>query len=252
MTLVAEPMSGAITEDRLLGGRVILRQPADGYRAAIDPVLLAAAAAPVPGWEVLDAGCGAGAALFSLAARCNRVSLTGLERDPAMAALARDAIALNHAEGRVQIMEGDIAAPPSRLLGVCDLVITNPPYAADGTQAPNAFRAAANHESDVDLATWIAGCLKCLKPKGRLVMIHRADRLSDVLTALNGATGDIHVLPIQPRSAERASRVIVDAGKQRRTPDTLLPAFILHGPDGAYTAAAQAILRDAMPLPMSP
>lgn len=249
---MSETITHIITEDRLLGGRVILRQPAEGYRAAIDPVLLSAAAAPVAGSEVLDAGCGAGAALFSLAARCNRVSLTGLERDPSMAALARDSIALNGAEGRVRIVEGDIGAPPSALLGVFDMVITNPPYAADGTLAPNAFRAVANHESDVDLAAWIAGCLKCLKPKGRLVMIHRADRLSDVLTALNGPTGDIHILPIQPRSAEPARRVIVDAGKQRRTPDTLLPAFILHGPDGAYTAAAQAILRDAMPLPMSP
>ena len=61
-------------------------------------------------------------------------------------------------EGRVHVVEGDIASPPQRFLGMFDTVITNPPYAADGTQAPNAFRAAANHESDVDLTAWIAGC----------------------------------------------------------------------------------------------
>ena len=60
---------GPLTEDRLLGGRVVMRQPASGYRAATDPVLLAACVAARPGMRVLDAGCGAGAAALCLADR---------------------------------------------------------------------------------------------------------------------------------------------------------------------------------------
>lgn len=66
-----------VSEDGLLGGRVRLLQPRTGYRAAVDPVLLAAAARPEPGTRVLDLGCGTGAAALCLAARCGGVRVLG-------------------------------------------------------------------------------------------------------------------------------------------------------------------------------
>jgi tRNA1(Val) A37 N6-methylase TrmN6 len=99
-------------------------------------------------------------------------------------------------------------------------------------------------EGDVDVAAWIKGCLACLKPKGRMVMIHRADRLSDVLAALHKGAGDIRILPIFPKANQPARRVIIDAGKDRRSPDTLLPGLVLHEEGGAYTVAADAVLRE--------
>ncbi|MBI3708303.1 MAG: methyltransferase [Proteobacteria bacterium] len=57
------------TRDALLGGRVAFRQPAAGYRAAIDPVLLAASVPAATKGRVLELGCGAGAALLCLAHR---------------------------------------------------------------------------------------------------------------------------------------------------------------------------------------
>ena len=75
-------------EDRLLGGRVRLIQPLQGYRAATDPVLLAAAVPAGPGERVLDLGCGAGAAVFCLAARVPGLELHGLEIQPTYLGLA--------------------------------------------------------------------------------------------------------------------------------------------------------------------
>jgi len=242
---VAERISEDFTDDRLLGGRVVLRQPASGYRVAIDPVLLAAAVQTGPGARVLDAGCGTGAAMFCLAARCLDVAVTGLERSAASAAFAQAGIALNTLAGRAQIIEGDLARPPD-MGAAFDVVITNPPFGADGTPPPDPGRAAAHQEDDLDLAAWVRACLACLKPKGRLVMIHRADRLSQVLSALRGRdAGDVRILPIYPKAGEPARRVIVDAGKGRRSPDTLLPGLVLHEADGSFTAAADAVLRDA-------
>ncbi|MHB1205702.1 MAG: tRNA1(Val) (adenine(37)-N6)-methyltransferase, partial [Rhodospirillaceae bacterium] len=214
------------------------------YRAAVDPVLLSASVRANAALRVLDAGCGTGAATFCLAARLPEISLTGLEIQPAYAAWARESAVLNHMETRVRIVAGDLKAPPD-LGAPFDVVMTNPPFGREGTAPPDAGLAKAHMESDLDLAGWIGACLAQLKNNGRLVMIHRADRLSDILAALAPATGDIRVLPIFPKAGEAARRVIVDAGKGRRTPDTLLPGLVLHESDGRYTPAADAVLRGA-------
>jgi len=74
-----------LTEDALLGQRVRLRQPRRGYRAAIDPVLLAAAVPARAGDRVLELGAGVGAAALCLAARVAGCFVTLLERDPTVA-----------------------------------------------------------------------------------------------------------------------------------------------------------------------
>ncbi len=230
------------TDDKLLDGRVILRQPVQGYRAAIDPVLLAAAIRVTGRVRVLDAGCGTGAAAFCLAARMHEADITGLEIQPAYAAWARESVGLNTVQDRVRIVDGDLARPPD--LGASfDVVMSNPPFGQDGTPPPDLGLATAHMESALTLAGWIKACLRLLKNNGRLVMIHRADRLSEILSALVPAAGDIRVLPIFPKAGEPARRVIVDAGKGRRTPDTLLPGLLLHEGDGKYTPAADAVLR---------
>ena len=83
----------AYSEDTLLGGRVKLRQKRHGYRVAIDPVLLAAAVPAAAGDNVLDIGCGAGAAALCLATRVQGSRVTGIEvqRDRPAAAKSRSA-----------------------------------------------------------------------------------------------------------------------------------------------------------------
>lgn len=230
------------TDDKLLDGRVLLRQPVQGYRTAVDPVLLAAAVRMTGNARVLDAGCGTGAAAFCLAARVVDAQITGLEIQPAYAGWARESAVLNHMQDRVRVVDGDLATPPD-LGAPFDVVMTNPPFGQDGTPPPDAGLAAAYMENGLDLTGWIKACLRLLKSNGRLVMIHRADRLSEILAALAPAAGDIRVLPIFPKAGEAARRVIVDAGKGRRTPDTLLPGLVLHEGDGKYTPAADAVLR---------
>ena len=85
----------ALTDDKFLMGRLRLLQPAQGYRAATDPVLLAAACPASAGQSVLDLGCGAGAAALCLAARVPGLALAGLELQPGYADLARRNAARN-------------------------------------------------------------------------------------------------------------------------------------------------------------
>ncbi|MEA1652987.1 methyltransferase [Nitrospirillum sp. BR 11164] len=142
---------GGVTEDRLLNGRVRLLQPAQGYRAAIDPVLLAAATPAGDGDRVLDLGCGAGAAAFCLAARLPGVRVAGLELQPQAADLARRNAELNGVTARVRITLGDAALAPAHLppgadpdlvAGRFDHVMTNPPFHPGGrhTRSPGRAR----------------------------------------------------------------------------------------------------------------
>jgi tRNA1Val (adenine37-N6)-methyltransferase len=229
-----------LREDALLGGRVRLWQPLRGYRAATDPVMLAAAVPARAGEEVLDLGCGTGAAGLCLAARVPGLRLFGVELQADYADLARRNAGLNGAA--FSITTGDLAHLPAPVLGMSfDHVMANPPFfaAADGSGAADPGRETAQR-LNTPLATWLDVALRRLKPKGTLTVINRIERLPEMLTALAGRP---------------AGRVILQARKGVRGPFRLLSPFILHeGPAHLadaddFTQAATAVLRDAAALP---
>jgi tRNA1(Val) A37 N6-methylase TrmN6 len=244
----------AITEDAFLGGRVRLRQPAQGYRAATDPVLLAAACAAKPGDVVVDLGCGAGAAALCLAARTPGLVLHGLELQPEYAALARENAALNAAP--LTVHQGDIAAPPPEFRALtADWAIMNPPYFdADAVPSPGPGRDMARREGAAGVASWLDCALRRLRQGGRLAVIHRAEALPRILAALEGRAGDIAVLPLIPRPGRPAGRVIVKARKDSAAPFRLCAPLVMHAgvahvaDRDDFSPQAAAALRDAAPL----
>ena len=242
----------AVTEDRLLDGRVRLRQPARGYRAGLDAALLAAACDAQPGQRVLEAGCGAGGALLAAAARRPGVRFVGVERDAAALALAQDNIALNGFEGRVEAIEGDVAVRFSTLgLEPFDAAMTNPPFFDDSAslRGPSPERRAA-WMADDGLAAWIGFLSKGVREGGTLTLIHRADRLADILALLGEKCGGIQVRPIHPFADEPAKRVLVRAIKTGKAPLKLLPGLVLHDHDGdQHRPDVEAILRGEADLP---
>jgi len=238
--------------DTLLDGRVKIAQPADGYRVAVDAVLLAAAVDAGPGQRVLDLGCGVGSAALCLAWRQPHVTVLGLDREPVFLECAVANAAANGMENRVAFFPGDVLDPPPQIRGRFDHVMLNPPYLKAGTATVSAhpLKAAATAESDATLPDWIACARAALKPRGILTMIHRADRMGDCLAALR-EFGGVTVLPIHPRVGEAAKRIIVQATLGAAEPVLVLAGFVLHEADGRFTAAADAILRDGQDLPLA-
>ena len=236
----------AITNDQLLDGRVQLRQPVRGYRAGLDAALLAAACDARPGQRVLEAGCGAGGALLAAASRCPEVRFTGVERDPDALALAKENIALNGFQDRVEAIEGDVAVRFSALgIEPFDAAMTNPPFFDDSgaLRGPSPEKRAA-WMADDGLAAWIGFMSKGVREGGTLTLIHRADRLADILALLGEKCGGVQILPIHPFADEPAKRVLVRAIKTGKAPLRLLPALVLHDRDGdKHRSEVEAILR---------
>ena len=237
----------ALSRDAFLCGKLHLWQPKKGYRAATDPVLLAAACPALTGQSVLDMGCGAGAAALCLAARVPGVLLTGLEVQPAYAALARR----NAAENGIamQVETGDLAQMPKALRRDFDHVIANPPYyPAGGTPSPVAGRARAL-QVDTPLADWVQAAARRLAPGGWLTLICGADGLPEVLAAMGGKLGSAAVLPLQPREGRAALRILLRARKGGKGAFRLLAPLVLHqgvthdGDRESYTPRANAVLR---------
>lgn len=246
-------MTEAITEDALLGGRVRLRQPATGFRAAIDPVLLAAAVPAAAGESVLDVGAGVGAAALCLAARIGDCRVFGIEIQQDLVRVAGENVALNALTGRVDIVTGDLTRPPPRLAaGTFDHVMANPPYHEAGRvdRSPYAGKAAASIETVGGLADWVGFCLAMVRRGGSVSFVHRADRLDALLARLSPRAGAIVVFPLWPDAAgsRPAKRVIVQARKGLATPLRLARGLALHADGGGYTAQAEAILRDGAAL----
>jgi tRNA1(Val) A37 N6-methylase TrmN6 len=238
----------AISEDLFLGGRVRLRQPEAGLRAGIDPVFLAAAIAAEPNHQILEIGCGSGAAMLCLAARVPQCRIAGLETQRDLVHLAGDNAMLNGMGARISVMVGDLLQPPPRITpGAFDHVMANPPFTERGRGTPAAApgRAAATIEGEADLGAWVRFALTMVRPKGSVTFIHRADRLDALLGQIAGRAGEVVVFPLWPGQGRPASRVLVRARKQIAAPARLAIGMVLHEADGRFTAAAEAVLRDA-------
>jgi len=233
-----------VTEDALLGGRMRIRQPARGYRVNVDTLLLAAAVEAGEGMRLMEAGCGVGAAIIAVAVRNENISLLGVERETNIAEIARENVALNAMTQRIEIATGD-ALDRRANYGVFDGVFLNPPFDAGGDGVgPDPTRIHA-YITEATVDAWIAALADRLKGGAALTLIHRAAKLPEILSAIEGRLGGTEIIPIRPNAGEPAKRAIVRARKGSRAPLRLLRGLDLHDAAGPnkYTPETDAILK---------
>lgn len=237
------------TDGSLLGGRVRYSQPAEGYRTGIEPVLLAASVPARPGQRILEGGAGAGAGLLCLACRVPGVFGIGIEIDPAMAALARLNIEANGHSG-LTVETADLATWQASQ--TFDHAFSNPPWHnAAATPSPLARRRMATHEGDLPLEAWIGALQRPLAAGGTLTLLVPAGHAGRVLTSLHETGfGRVVLIPLWPKPGRDAKLLLVQGCKGRRDPDRITAGLVLHGYDGGFSPAAEALLRDAAPLPI--
>lgn len=227
-----------MTAEQFLGGKIIVAQPGNGFRGGLDAVMLAAA---VPGGaQALELGAGAGTASLCLAARLLEISISGIEIDPALCALANENAAANGMEARVRFITADIFALPLEWKREFEAVLMNPPFHGEDQVSPDPSRARALMDHGA-LRDWLEAGLKRTVSDGSFTAIVKADRVPEALAALP-ETG-VCVFPLWPKAGKPARRVLVQVRKGSRAPFRLLAGLILHDASGAYTSHADAILR---------
>lgn len=241
-------MTVDLTTDQYLDGRVSVVQPAKGYRAGTDAVMLAAAVDAKRGEHVLELGCGAGVASACLHARVPDCHIVSVERNSFYAELARKNL-------KNIVVEADLTKLPTPFSEQSfDHVMFNPPFFPSAGKGEHKLKEVA-HVEDTPLRTWIEVAARRLKPRGQFVVIHRTDRLADLMVHMGGF-GDVTLLPIVARAGREPKRFIVSARKGTSGPSRICPNFVMHdgdqhlGDGDDYSEQARTVLRNGQPIVM--
>ena len=128
--------------------------------------------------------------------------------------------------------------------------MANPPYleAGRGRRSPNALKDTAHIEGDADLQAWVEAAFRAVRPGGTVTFVHRPDRLAELAGLLSIGGGGMVVFPLWAKAGADATRVLVQSTKGSRGPARLAAGLVLHGPDGAYSTSAEAVLRQGQGL----
>ena len=247
-----------LTYDDFLGGKLRIWQPRIGYRAGVDPVILAASVPAKSGDTILELGCGVGVASLCLASRVLDIRITGVEVQPSYADLARR----NAIDNGIacDIITADLRDLPADLRQKRFAhVIMNPPYFDRNTSTPasDAGRDIA-FGGDTPLADWITIGAKRVGPRGYLTIIQRMERLPEVLAALEGRLGALIVRPIAGRTARAPELFVLQARQEGRAAFRMAPTLVMHTGDAhegdreSYTAHVSETLRNGAELPILP
>jgi len=233
-------------------GGFVLVQPREGHRAGLDAMLLAASVPDGFDGRLADLGAGAGAAGLAVAARCPAARVVLVEREARMLAHARLTLAhdANAAlAGRVDIVAADVTLTgrARREAGLADAsfdaVVMNPPFnEASDRASPDALRRTAHVMEDGLFEGWLRTASAILKPRGTVALIARPHSLRNILAALDGRFGAARVLPVHPRAAAPAIRVIVRAVRGSRAALVLDAPLVLHGEENGFMPAAEAAI----------
>lgn len=216
-----------------------LIQKAGGFRFGIDAVLLANFSKTAKASKIVDLGTGTGIIAVLLAGKTKAEHITGVEILPEMAEMAKRSVALNDLESRVDILNMDLK-DSAKFLGYeyADMVTSNPPYVDSGCGLlnPSDNRAVARHEIMCTLDDVVLTASNLLKNKGQFNMVHRPERLVDVICAMRKHNLEPKVMQlVYPGEGKSPNLVLIRGYKSGNTQMKVLEPLYIYNRDGSYT-----------------
>ena len=217
------------------GWRIIQSEAA--FRFSIDAVLLAFFATVRPQDRAVDLGAGTGAVAMLLLSRGIR-SVTGLDSNADLVALATRSAACNGLSEQLRYLYGDVKDIRAILpAGDCELVVTNPPFrlADSGRISPVEAVARARHETTAGLQDFVNAAAFLLCHRGRLAMVHLPERLADICNALRSVGLEPKRMRfVHPFADRPAKLVLVEAVKGVKAGLAVMPPLAIYHAPGKY------------------
>jgi tRNA1(Val) A37 N6-methylase TrmN6 len=199
-----------------------LIQKKDGFCFGVDAVLLSHFAQVPKGGSVIDLGTGTGIIAVLLAGKKEPGKVVGLEIQPEMAEMAGRSVELNNLGEKVSIIQGDIRDAVA-LFGASsfDAVATNPPYMArgGGLLNPADSKAISRHEILCTLEDVVSTASKLLKPGGKFSMVHRPQRLADIMWTMRVSSIEPKLLRLVHPSLGKNPNLVLISGTKNGNPE---------------------------------
>ncbi len=216
-------------------------QKTQGFRFSIDAVLLAHFITPNPDkpQRLLDLGTGSGVMPLLLAARYDKLQIDGIELQAEMADMAKRSVTYNGMEDHIRIYQQDITQLPKSFEQQYDFVISNPPFFQVGTgkQNPNPQIALARHELACTLEQLIQCVFRTLKDRGHFALIHRAERLTEILALCQKhRLAPYRLRMIHPTLDQPANLILMEAIKDGRNGITVMPPLPIYETTASITS----------------
>lgn len=231
-------------DDLHRNGYVIIQDP-KRFCFGIDAVILSGFAEVKKGENVMDLCTGTGIIPILLEAKTEGSHFTGLEIQEESVEMARRSVRLNGLEDKVTIDFGDVKNTEALYRASSfDVVTVNPPYMNEGGGLKNGYspKTIARHEVLCSLEDVVNAAARLLVPQGRLYMVHRPHRLTDIMVTLRNHRLEPKRLRFVHSYADREPvMVLVEAVSNGKPMVKVMPPLIIYKEDGEYTGEIMKI-----------
>lgn len=223
-------------------------QNSDFFCFGMDAVLLSwfVTKTPKKNLRILDLGTGNGILPLLIYGKSQNCHIDGVDIQSELVEMAKRSIKLNKLEAEIQIIEGDLRDKKIILPNIYDLVVSNPPYMRinDGLKNLEKAKTISRHEVSCSIDDLIKCSRRSLKDHGYLYLVHRPDRLADLLSALRNYKIEPKRLQfVHSRVDKQANLVLVEARKGAKPGLNIDAPLIVYDNQGKYSASIREIYR---------
>ena len=211
-----------------------------GFCFGIDSILLSDFARDIKeNSKIIDLGTGTGILAILISIKTNAKKTIGVEIQKQVYEMAKRSVKINHLENKIEIINKDIKELPDELeIGTFDAVVTNPPYKKIGTglKNENEQKLISRHETTATLEDFIKISNKLLKDKGSIYLVHRPERLVDIIENLRKYKLEPKRIRYVHPSIEKEANLVLIKGVKNAKPFLKIEApLYVYKENGEYT-----------------
>ncbi|MCM2676492.1 tRNA1(Val) (adenine(37)-N6)-methyltransferase [Alkalicoccobacillus plakortidis] len=232
--------------DYIPGTPYSIIQSREVFSFSMDAVLLGRfVRVPIQKGRIIDLCSGNGIIGLVLSER-SKADITSVELQERLHDMATRSVLYNSKQKQILSLQADVNnLPPSIEAGSYDVVTCNPPYFKANEQSDqnhNPHYTIARHEVHCTLQDIIRTASILVKQKGKVALVHRPERLTDMIDLMRQYRIEPKRLQlIQPNQHKDANMVLLEGIKDGKSGLTCLPSLCVYGQDGVYTDAFREV-----------